>query len=395
MLNFLKHTFLHPLQEFINDSRAIGVSLLLCTIISLIVANTSSGISYLHFWQDNFQENGEHHLHLGFLSFPNSILTIINDLLMAVFFFMAGMEIKREMIIGELSSIQKSLLPVAAAVGGMLFPALLFTICNKGTLYQNGWAIPTATDIAFTLGIASLLGKRVPVNLKIFLMALAIIDDLGAIIVIAFFYGEPVKYLYTIGVFISVLTLWLLNYKKVKFGIWNLLIGIILWYCMFNSGIHATVAGVVFAMFVPIKLLHPFEMKLHKPVYFIILPLFALANTAIVFPNNIGAALTSSLSWGIIFGLCLGKPIGIFLTSYFLVYKKWALLPDGILWNSLLGGGMLAGIGFTMSIFISTLAFDNIAFQDIGKIATLLASFVAIILGCLIFVFQSKKTSLK
>jgi NhaA family Na+:H+ antiporter len=221
-------------------------------------------------------------------------------------------------------------------------------------------------------------------------MALAIIDDLGAIIVIAFFYGEPVKYLYIMGVLISTILLWALNYNKVKFGILNLLIGIILWYCMFNSGIHATVAGVVFAMFVPIKLLHPFEMKLHKPVYFLILPLFALANTAIVFPNNISAALTSSLSWGIIFGLCLGKPIGIFLTSYFLVYKKWALLPDGVSWNSLLGGGMLAGIGFTMSIFISTLAFNNIELQDIGKIATLLASLIAIIFGCLMFIIPKK-----
>jgi len=390
MLFFLKHKFINPLLAFINDSRAIGVCLLVCTLISLSIANTSIGIPYLHLWQDNFQANGTHHLHLGLLSFPNSILTIINDLLMAVFFFMAGMEIKREMMVGELSSIQKSLLPMAAAVGGMLFPALLFTICNKGTLYKNGWAIPTATDIAFTLGVASLLGKRVPVNLKIFLMALAIIDDLGAIIVIAFFYGEPVKYLYIMGVLISIILLWALNYNKVKFGILNLLIGIILWYCMFNSGIHATVAGVVFAMFVPIKLLHPFEMKLHKPVYFLILPLFALANTAIVFPNNISAALTSSLSWGIIFGLCLGKPIGIFLTSYFLVYKKWALLPDGVSWYSLLGGGMLAGIGFTMSIFISTLAFNNIELQDIGKIATLLASLIAIIFGCLMFIIPKK-----
>lgn len=391
MLNFLKHTFLHPLQEFIHDSRAIGVVLLCCTFISLIIANTSFGASYISFWQQGFQANDAHHLHILFLSLPNSILTVINDLLMAVFFFMAGMEIKREMLVGELSSIQKSSLPLAAAVGGMLFPALLFTICNKGTMYQNGWAIPTATDIAFTLGIASLLGNKVPTNLKIFLMALAIIDDLGAIIVIAFFYGEPVQYSYIIGVIVLMFLLWLLNYKKVRFGAWNLLLGILLWYCMFNSGIHATVAGVVFAMFVPVKLLHRFEMKMHTPVYFLILPLFALANTAIVFPNQIGAALTSSLSWGIIFGLCLGKPIGIFLTSYFLVYKKWAALPDGISWKSLLGGGMLAGIGFTMSIFISTLAFNDIALQDIGKIATLLASFIAIVLGWLIFIIPTKK----
>jgi NhaA family Na+:H+ antiporter len=160
---------------------------------------------------------------------------------------------------------------------------------------------------------------------------------------------------------------------------------------MFNSGIHPTVAGVILALFVPVRLLNRFEIQLHTPVYFIILPLFALANTAIVFPDNTAAALTSSLSWGIIFGLCLGKPIGIFLTSYFLVYKKWASLPDGVSWNSLLGGGMLAGIGFTMSIFISTLAFDDIALQDIGKIATLVASFIAIVLGCLMFMIPTKK----
>lgn len=391
MLNFLKHTFLHPLKEFIHDSRAIGICLLCCTFISLFAANTSLGTSYTNLWQQQFQTNSTHHFQLLFLSLPNSLLAIINDLLMAVFFFLAGMEIKREMLIGELSSIQKSLLPLAAAVGGMLFPALFFTVCNKGTMYQNGWAIPTATDIAFTLGIASLLGKRVPVNLKIFLMALAIIDDLGAIIVIAFFYGEPVNYLYLIGVFVAMLLLWFLSYKKVKFGFCNLLIGIVLWYCMFNSGIHATVAGVVFAMFVPVKLLNRFEIKLHTPVYFIILPLFALANTAIVFPNQIGAALSSSLSWGIIIGLCLGKPVGIFVTSYFLVYKKWALLPNGVSYKSLLGGGMLAGIGFTMSIFISTLAFTDIALQNIGKIATLFASFIAIVLGWLIFIIPTKK----
>jgi NhaA family Na+:H+ antiporter len=302
------------------------------------------------------------------------------------------MEIKREMIFGELSSIKKSLLPIAAAIGGMIFPALFFTICNKGSNYSSGWAIPTATDIAFTLGVASLLGKRVPVNLKIFLTALAIIDDLGAIIVIALFYGGSINYLYLGAVVVVMLILYLLNKQKIKFGWLHIVLGVMLWYGMFNSGIHATVAGVVFAMFVPVGSLHRFEMKLHTPVYFIILPLFALANTAIVFPNNINEALASSLSWGIILGLCLGKPVGIFLLSYFLVYKKWALLPDGVSWNLLLSGGMLAGIGFTMSIFISTLAFDATMLQDIGKIATLVASLIAMVLGCLmLWMFTKKK----
>ena len=251
MLNFLKHKFLHPLLEFINDSRAIGIILLLCTFISLAIANTNFGLGYIHFWQDSFQATNAHHFYVGFLSLPNSILTIINDLLMAAFFFMAGMEIKREMMIGELSSIKKSLLPIVAAIGGMIVPALLFTIFNKRTMYADGWAIPTATDIAFTLGVASLLGKRVPVNLKIFLTALAIIDDLGAIIVIAFFYGGAIHYLYLLGVLLTISLLCLVNYRRIKFGWVQIILGLILWYCMFNSGIHATVAGVVFAIFVP------------------------------------------------------------------------------------------------------------------------------------------------
>jgi NhaA family Na+:H+ antiporter len=391
LLNFLKHKFLHPLQEFINDSRAIGISLLLCTFVSLFIANTNLGLSYTNFWQQDFQANGQHHLQFLFFSLPNSLLTIINDLLMAIFFFMAGMEIKREMMIGELSSIKKALLPLVAAIGGMLVPALLFTIFNKRTMFADGWAIPTATDIAFTLGIACLLGKRVPVNLKIFLTALAIIDDLGAILVIAFFYGGAIHYLYLLGVLLAIVLLCLANYKEIKFGWVQIILGLILWYCMFNSGIHATVAGVVFAMFVPVNSLHRFELKLHNPVYFIILPLFALANTAIIFPNQIASALTSSLSWGIIVGLVIGKPLGIFLSSYFLVQKKWAALPEGVDWKMFLGGGMLAGIGFTMSIFISTLAFDDLQIQDIGKIATLVASFIAIVLGCVMLTIFTKK----
>ncbi len=390
MFSFLKHKFINPLKEVISDSRAIGIILLLCTCISLIITNTSLGSSYIHFWQNNFQDNGSHHFHFSFLSIPNSILVIINDLLMAIFFFMAGMEIKREMLLGELSSIKKSLLPVFAAIGGMIMPAILFSIFNKGSQYESGWAIPTATDIAFTLGAASLLGKRVPANLKIFLTALAIIDDLGAIIIIAFFYGGSIHFWYLLAIISLIFLLWFLNFKKIKFGVLNFIIGIILWYCMFNSGIHATVAGVVFAMFVPTQYLQKFEMKLHNPVYFVILPLFALANTSILLPENITNALSNNLSWGIIAGLCIGKPLGIFLMCYLLVYKKWALLPDGVQWKQLLSGGMLAGIGFTMSIFISTLAFDNSALQDIGKISTLVASFIAIVLGCIMFLIPTK-----
>lgn len=383
MLAFLKHTFLHPLTEFIHDSRAIGIMLLSCTFVSLILANIPfASEAYIHFWEMHFS-GVDHHAHLGFLSLPNSPLLIINDFLMAFFFFLAGMEIKREMVNGELASFKKSLLPIAAAVGGMAMPAILFILINNGTAYTNGWAIPTATDIAFTLGVASLLGKRVPVALKVFLTALAIIDDLGAIVVIAIFYGGQLQLMYLGGCVVIVIVLLLINKLNIKFGIWNIAFGLLLWYCMFNSGIHATVAGVVLAFLVPTKYLENFELKLHAPVYFIIMPIFALANTAIVFPNNMLQSLTGTLSWGIIIGLFIGKPLGICLSSFILIKTKVAELPTDTTWHQLIGAGILAGIGFTMSIFIAMLAFTSPTEQGIAKIAVLLATFIAMIVGSL------------
>lgn len=365
-----------------HDSRAIGITLLACTAVSLLIANWGfwSG-GYIDFWSASFDGSNEHHIHFGVLSLPNSPLLIINDALMALFFFLAGMEIKRELVCGELASIKKSLLPVFGAVGGMLAPALFFGFFNKGTAYIHGWAVPTATDIAFTLGIASLLGKRVPVALKIFLTALAIIDDLGAIIVIAIFYGGQLQLAYLLLCAIIVAALWLLNRKKISFGWMHCILGVILWYAMFNSGIHATVAGVIFAFMVPMNNLKQLEVKLHTPVYFIVMPLFALANTAIALPDNSLQALTGTLSWGIITGLCLGKPLGICAACYFLVKKKLAVLPSGTDWHKMIGGSLLAGIGFTMSIFISTLAFNDPATQDIAKISVLVASLIAMLGG--------------
>ncbi len=373
---------IHPFRKFVNDSRAIGITLLACTAISLIAANCgfwSDG--YVDSWSASFDGSGEHHMYIGFLSLPNSPLLVINDALMALFFFLAGMEIKRELVCGELASIKKSLLPVSGAVGGMLVPALFFALFNKGTTFINGWAIPTATDIAFTLGIASLLGKRVPVALKIFLTALAIIDDLGAIIVIAIFYGGQLQVGYLLICLLAVGLLWLLNHQKVRFGWMHWILGILLWYAMFNSGIHATVAGVVFALMIPVQQLERLELKFHLPVYFIVMPLFALANTAIRLPDNSLHAISGSLSWGIIAGLCLGKPLGICTACYFLVRKKWALLPSGTNWYQLTGGCILAGIGFTMSIFIATLAFEDNNTQDIAKISVLVASLLAMVIG--------------
>ncbi len=392
MIHFVRRKIIHPLQRFIHDSRSVGITLLACTAISLILAN--SGFwqeGYRNFWTDSFDGTMEHHMHLGFLTLPNSPVLSINDGLMALFFFLVGMEIKRELLKGELASIKKSLLPVFGAIGGMLVPALLFSLFNKGMDSMQGWAVPTATDIAFTLGVASLLGNRIPVGLKIFITALAIIDDLGAIIIIAFFYGGELQLWYLSGAAIVVLIVWLLNRAKIKFGTLHWILGIVLWYCMFHSGIHATVAGVVFAFLVPTDLLSKFELNFHKPVYFIIMPVFALANTAIAFPSNSLQELNHPLSWGILAGLCLGKPLGICSACYFLVKKKMADLPRGVNWHKMIGAGLLAGIGFTMSIFISTLAFSDPAQLDIAKISVLLASFISMVVGFVWLKFEKHK----
>ncbi|HNF28918.1 MAG TPA: Na+/H+ antiporter NhaA [Chitinophagaceae bacterium] len=391
MLQFLKNKFVNPLKEIIHDSRSIGIVLLACTILSLVLANISSiNLTYTSFWNFSFNQSNEHSIPIGFLNLPNSILIIINDFLMAFFFFLAGMEIKRELTNGELSSYKKSILPIIAAIGGMLFPAIIYFAFNISTNHLHGWAIPTATDIAFTLGIASLLGKRVPLSLKIFITALAIIDDLGAILVIAFFYGSHLHFTYLFISLLLTLLLILINKFKNKFVILHIIVAFLLWYCMFNSGIHATLAGVIVAFIVPAKSISKLEMKLHTPVYFIVLPIFALANTAIIFPNNIPALLNTSLSWGIIAGLVFGKPLGIFIASFITIKTKLAQLPTKTNYMQLAGAGILCGVGFTMSIFISSLAFNEPINQDTAKIAVLFASSLAIILGIVWFKIFAK-----
>ena len=255
---------------------------------------------------------------------------------------------------------------------------------NRGTDNMNGWAIPMATDIAFTLGVASLLGKKVPVSLKIFLTALAIIDDLGAIMVIALFYGGHLKWIYLVFAALILAIMFILQRQKKSFGMIHIILGLLLWYTMFNSGIHATVAGVIFAFVIPANSLERLEAKLHLPVYFFIIPVFALANTAITISKDTIESFNSTLTWGIIAGLCIGKPLGICGTVYYLVKKRWAKLPHGVSWQHLIGGGILAGIGFTMSIFIAVLAFDNTVHKDdVAKLSVLIASFISMLAGYL------------
>jgi NhaA family Na+:H+ antiporter len=364
---------LSPIYQFLHDSRAIGIILICCTIVSLILANSPLQQAYTGFWDTA--------VHINFVHLPHTFLHWINDGLMVPFFFLVGMEIKRELTTGELSSIRKSMMPVMAALGGMICPALIFLIFNGGTPYAHGWGIPMATDIAFSLGVLSLLGKRVPLTLKIFLTALAIIDDLGAILTIAVFYTASLQISYLLAGAGIMLLLIILNLCKVQKIIFYIIPGIILWYCIYNSGIHATIAGVLLACCIPLSRLPGLITKLHDPVNFIIMPVFALSNTAIVFPPDMLHAFNNSISYGILAGLMIGKPLGIFGFSWIATRLKLAALPDKTKWSQLLGVGIIAGIGFTMSIFISTLAYPEISLQVTAKIAVIAASLISGIVG--------------
>ena len=382
MKTILKRT-INPLRFFLNDSRAVGVILLLCTALSLIISNSVIGASYRNFWNSEIFSPGS-------LGFPPSISHWVNDFLMAFFFLLAGMEIKRELVAGELSSVKKAVLPFGAALGGMVVPALIFLFVNTGTGHSHGWGIPTATDIAFSLGAASLFGKRVPVGLKILLMALAIIDDLGAIIVIALFYGSTVHLGFMIGSIVLYALLWLCNIFKVQYGFLQIALSILLWYALLNAGIEGSIAGVLVAFATPVRVLPRIEKKIYRPVNFCIIPLFALANTAIVVPGNIIESLGSSIAIGVLIGLVVGKPIGIYLFSRLLVALRIARLPQNVSWPQILCMGTLAGIGFTMSIFTTSLAYNEESYRDIAKIAILASMIISVLVSWVNFIVTER-----
>ncbi len=365
------------LANFINDSRSVGILLLVCTAISIIVTNIPViGVAYEGFWETNIP-------FLDSINLPHSPLHIINDLLMVLFFFSVGMEIKREVVAGELSSPSRMTLPLVAALFGVAVPAIIFAIINKGTPYMHGWAIPTATDIAFALGVLSLLGKAVPHSMKIFLTALAIIDDLCAILIIAFFYGSSPHFMWLLGV-VAIVAIIILSLKFLPKSATKTIFmigGILMWYFMFRSGIHSTFAGVILAILMPTKKIGKYEHKLHIPVSFFIIPLFALANTSIFINASAMSNLLTELSLGIIFGLLIGKPLGIALSVFLMIKARIIKLPNRPSWNIFIGVGILAGIGFTMSIFVSMLAYDDKALQDTAKLAVLIASTLSMIIG--------------
>ena len=360
-------------KDFFENEKSAGILLISCTVLSLLITNSNLGTDYLRLW--NLQISS------------HSLTHWINDGLMAIFFLMIGLELEREIYIGELSDIKKAMLPVMAAIGGILVPAGIYFLFNNGEPTHAGIGIPMATDIAFALGILSLLGNKVPISLKIFLAALAITDDIGAILVIAVFYTKTIMWTNLIISLSIFAALGILNRLKIFNFIPYLIGGIAMWYFMLHSGVHATITGVLLAFVLPFgsgshnSLSYKLQHWLHRPVAFIILPLFALANTAILILPDWYHSLDSNYGLGITFGLVIGKPIGIFLFSFLIVKLGFASLPDDINWKHVLGTGFLGGIGFTMSIFITLLAFDNPEYINGSKIMVLISSLIAGVIG--------------
>jgi NhaA family Na+:H+ antiporter len=373
------------IKFFIKDSRAIGALLICCTAISLFASNAVHNNIYSAFWTNKFA------LPFTLIHFPATLQHLINDLLMSVFFFFAGLEIKREILTGELNTFKKSLMPVISAAGGMLLPAVIYLAwCHNGDNFM-GWGIPMATDIAFSLGVLSLLGKRALLSMRIFLTAIAIIDDMGGILTIAVFYAGHLQWIYLLLAAITVVVLLTFNFLKVTYIPLYLFAGIFLWYFIYNSGIHATIAGVMLAFTIPSSRIDTLERILRVPVNFIILPLFALANTAIALPGNVLSIMTSQVYYGIFTGLFLGKPLGIFLATYIAVKTKIADMPSNMTMKQVLGTGILAGIGFTVSIFITALAFTDPVTQTTAKLAVIFASLSSGIAGYCYLRFTRKK----
>ena len=383
-----------PFKWFFKLEAASGLILLIAAIFALLISN--SDFSELYFY------SLEKYLFIGINEFglKLSIHHWINDALMAIFFFFVTLEIKREFIQGELSNIKQAMLPIIAAVGGMLVPALFYVFINWGNSEtMNGWAIPSATDIAFSLGILSLLGSRVPISLKVFLTALAIIDDLGAILIIAFFYSGDLSIPYLSLILLSYILLLILNKFSVKIFIPYLIIGLFMWFFTYKSGIHATIAGVLLATTIPhrikdrgFSLLVKIEHAISPYVAFMIMPLFAFANAGVNLEGLSLSSLLAPVPLGILSGLFFGKQIGVLLFSYVSIKLKIAEPPNNSNWLSLYGVSILTGIGFTMSLFVGNLAFaNNIQYIDGVKIGVLTGSLLSTVFGYLLLLISVKK----
>jgi len=424
-------------QQFSKSGSTGGFILFLCALAALLFAN----IPALHHFHDIWGKVIG--IEIGHFSIRMTFLQWINDGLMAIFFFNVGLEIKHEILAGELSQTKKAMLPIFAALGGMIFPALIYTLFNAGTASAHGWGIPMATDIAFAMGVLALLGKSCPIGLKVFLTALAIVDDLGSIIVLAIFYpAHDIHIIFLIYAAITMAILIAFNLLRVNHPLLYLIPGVFLWYFVFKSGVHATIAGVLLAITIPTKtrinevrfytnvqhllnkfkaashgqldtvtsneqltilhqinnrvddispLMDRFQVALSAPVNYLIMPLFALANAGVTFNGGFFGSEYFHIALGIFFGLLLGKPIGIFLFSWISIKLKLAQLPSRSTYKQLLAIGMVGGIGFTMSLFIDNLAFTDPEMEATGKAAILISSAVAVILGIIAVKITAKK----
>ena len=390
MINYISK----PFKWFFKLEAASGLVLLIAAIFALIISNGSLADLYFH--------TLEKYLFIGINDFglKLSVHHWINDALMAIFFFFVTLEIKREFIQGELSNLKQAMLPIIAAVGGMIIPALFYVVINFGNSEtMNGWAIPSATDIAFSLGILSLLGSRVPISLKVFLTALAIIDDLGAILIIAFFYSGDLSIVYLSLILISYILLLILNKFSIKIFTPYLIIGLFMWFFTYKSGIHATIAGVLLASTIPhrlkdrdFSLLVKLEHAISPYVAFIIMPLFAFANAGVSLTGLSLSTLLNPVPLGILCGLFFGKQIGVLLFSFVSIKLKFAEMPNNSTWLSLYGVSILTGIGFTMSLFVGNLAFvENVQYMDGVKIGVLAGSLLSTLAGYFLLLVTSKK----
>jgi Na+:H+ antiporter, NhaA family len=419
----------NPFTEFFREQSISGFLLIAATFVAIILANSAIGNSFIHFWETPIDFGVGNFFHFNF-----TIEQFINDGLMTIFFTVVGLEIKRELIEGELSTREKAMLPVAGALGGMLVPALIFLFFNLGKPELSGWAIPTATDIAFSLTVVSLLGKRVPLSLKVFLTALAVVDDLGAIVVIAVFYAQNTQVMYLLYSLAVIAVLLMMNRKDVKNIYLYMFVGAFLWVFLHQAGIHATISGVILALTIPFrfknyeklfdskleevmglsKLLdspeadrdwasrdkaveemqkasREMEAPLNNMLYllggfssFVIMPLFALSNAGVKLDFSAMAELSSTMSLGIIFGLVLGKPIGITLMAWITTKLKITNIPVGVRWFDIFCVNILAGIGFTMSIFVTKLAYTDKTLIETAKFSIIIASFLSGIIGYVI-----------
>ena len=383
-----------PFKWFFKLEAASGLILLISAVIALIISNSSL--------QNFYFETLNKYLFIGVNEFglKLSVLHWINDALMAIFFFFVTLEIKREFLQGELSNLKQALLPIIGAVGGMLVPALIYIFINfDDSATLNGWAIPSATDIAFSLGVLSLLGSRVPISLKIFLTALAIIDDLGAIVIIAFFYSGDLQIKYLGLIVLSFIFLLILNRFKIKKFTPYMISGLFLWFFTHESGIHATIAGVLLAMTIPhrekdrdFSLLVKIEHAISPYVAFLIMPLFAFANAGVNLTGLSMSSLLLPVPLGILLGLFVGKQIGVFLFSWVSIKLGWAQMPSKSNWLSFYAVGVLTGIGFTMSLFVGNLAFvENMEYMNGVKIGVLSGSLLSTVVGYFLLVISSKK----